>query len=168
MIHENPSESEDDDTIVFDVMTGLRDTSEHVRNRNRKYVDLGAVIASFGSHFHSSLILDRYFHRRSDVMLRLMESEFNDCIAEKIIASKYGGVCTTLRIEWDFVMNPQHTGRLAQDCERFCLVEVGKRVTALCSTDRPFASELCSLAASNQTSSASGQFSHPSWISLRA
>ena len=126
MIHENPSESEDDDTIVFDVMTGLRDTSEHVRNRNRKYVDLGAVIASFGSRFHSSLILDRYFHRRSDVMLRLMESEFNDCIAEKIIASKYGGVCTTLRIEWDFVMNPQHTSRLAQDCERFCLVEVGK------------------------------------------
>ena len=47
-------------------------------------------------------------------------------------------------------------------------VDVGKRVTARCKTERPFASELCNLAASNHTSSASGHASHPNWINFRA
>ena len=83
---DDPCDSEDERDALLDMETGQYDTSDIVRRRNQKYFDLGAVLASLGSSFHFNSYLDRYYGRRPEVMLKMMEKEFENYLPARITA----------------------------------------------------------------------------------
>ena len=69
--------ADDDDDENDDGPTGIHDdTSDIVRRRNNKYQQLGALLASFAHVCYFEATLDRYYGRRPDVILKMMEKEF--------------------------------------------------------------------------------------------
>jgi hypothetical protein len=71
------NEADDDDDENDDGPTGIYDdTSDIVRRRNNKYQHLGAFLASFARACYFETTLDRYYGRRPDVILKMMEKEF--------------------------------------------------------------------------------------------
>ena len=74
------NEAGDDDDETDDGQTGaFDDTTTIVRRRNSKYRLLDATPAVFAQACYFDALLGRNYGRRSDVILKMMEKEFESC-----------------------------------------------------------------------------------------